>query len=298
MASASETVARVPAPTGRQRVFRFARRWPVIPVLIILSLIVVGTCAQWIAPHDPLRGQLLTRNNPPFWYEEGSTKNILGADTAGRDVLSRVIYGARISLLVAAVSLTAGMVVGTAVGLLSGYVGGFIDDALMRVVDVWLGLPFILLALVIVVVLGQSLATLLGVLAFLTWAGFVRNVRGEVLSLKTRDYVVMAKISGASPQIIILKHILPGVVNTVIVLATLRVGGLILAEATLSFLGAGVPPPTPTWGGMVSDGRNYLESAWWISVFPGLAIFLVVMGFNFLGDWLRDYFDPRLRQQT
>jgi peptide/nickel transport system permease protein len=149
---------------------------------------------------------------------------------------------------------------------------------------------------VITVVLGQSLATLLGVLALLTWAGFVRNVRGEVLSLKSRDYVALAKIAGASPPLIVIRHILPGVVNTVIVLATLRVGGLILAEATLSFLGAGVPPPTPTWGAMVSDGRNYLDSAWWISVFPGFAIFLVVMGMNFLGDWFRDYFDPRLRQ--
>ena len=156
-------------------------------MFILVLLIVTGTCAQWIAPHDPLRGGLMNSLNPPFWYEEGSTRNILGADKVGRDILSRVIYGARISLLVATVSLTSGMIVGTALGLLSGYVGGIADEIVMRVVDVWLGLPFILVALVITVVLGQSLITLLGVLALLAWAGFVRNVRGEVLSLKSRD---------------------------------------------------------------------------------------------------------------
>ncbi|MDP2949088.1 MAG: ABC transporter permease, partial [Chloroflexota bacterium] len=182
MAQTATTSARAPLLTSVTGAYRFLRRWPVFPVFILVLLIVTGTSAQWIAPHDPLRGSLMSSLNPPSWYDEGSTKNILGADKVGRDILSRVIYGARISLMVAAVSLTSGMIVGTAIGLLSGYIGGIVDDAIMRVVDVWLGLPFLLVALVITVVLGQSLVTLLGVLALLTWAGFVRNVRGEVLS--------------------------------------------------------------------------------------------------------------------
>lgn len=275
---------------------RFFRRWPVIPSIVLLALIVAGAFAPWVAPHDPLDNELRARNAPPAWYAKGSAKYLLGADPIGRDILSRIIYGARVSLLVAAISVTSGMVIGTAVGLIAGYAGGWIDELSMRIVDVWLGLPFILVALVVVVVLGQNFAVLMGLLALLAWTPFVRNVRGEVLSLKTRDYVALARISGASTARILVRHILPGVINTVIVIATLRVGQLILAEATLSFLGAGIPPPTPSWGGMVADGREYLSKAWWVSFFPGFAIFLIVMSMNFIGDWFRDRFDPRLRQ--
>lgn len=222
--------------------------------------------------------------------------HILGGDQIGRDLLSRVIHGARVSLIVTAISLTSGMLVGISMGLVSGYYGGMVDEIIMRVTDIWLGLPFILVAIVAVIALGQTFTILLVLLALLAWPPFIRNVRGEVLTLKTRDYVALAKVSGASTFRIMVWHILPGVFNTVIVIATLRVGQLILAEAILSFLGAGIPPPTPAWGAMVADGRTYLNDAWWIAFFPGVAIFLLVMSLNFLGDWMRDRFDPRLRQ--
>ncbi len=222
--------------------------------------------------------------------------HILGGDQIGRDLLSRVIHGARVSLIVTAISLGSGMLVGISMGLVSGYYGGFVDEIIMRITDIWLGLPFILIAIVAVIALGQTFTILLILLALLAWPPFIRNVRGEVLTLKTRDYVALAKVSGASTFRIMVWHILPGVFNTVIVIATLRVGQLILAEAILSFLGAGIPPPTPAWGAMVADGRTYLNDAWWIAFFPGVAIFLLVMSLNFLGDWMRDRFDPRLRQ--
>lgn len=222
--------------------------------------------------------------------------HILGGDNIGRDLLSRIIHGARVSLVVTAISLTSGLLVGVSMGLVAGYIGGFVDEIIMRITDIWLGLPFILVAIVVVIALGQTMTILLALLALLSWTPFVRNVRGEVLSLKTRDYVSLARVAGASTFRIMLWHILPGVINTIIVIATLRVGQLILAEAILSFLGAGIPPPTPAWGAMVSDGRSFINDAWWISFFPGLCIFLVVMSLNFLGDWMRDKLDPRLRQ--
>ena len=241
-------------------------------------LIVTGLFAPLIAPQDPLDQTLSLRNNPPFWdAEEGTTERLLGADHVGRDVLSRVIHGARISLMVVTVSLTTGVLIGTSLGLVAGYVGGIVDELIMRMVDVWLALPFVLIALVAVVVLGASLGLVIALLAMFTWPSFVRFVRAEVLSLKERDYVALAKVSGASTTRIILRHILPGVMNTIIVITTLRVGQLILTEATLSFIGAGIPAPTPAWGLIVSEGRSYVTVAWWSTVFPGLAIFMVVM---------------------
>jgi peptide/nickel transport system permease protein len=195
-----------------------------------------------------------------------------------------------------AISLTSGVLLGTALGLIAGYVGGIVDELIMRIVDVWLALPFVLLALVAVILFGASLGLIMILLALFTWASFVRFVRAEVLSLRERDYVALAKVAGASTARIILIHILPGVANTIIVISTLRVGQLILTEATLSFIGAGIPAPTPAWGLMVAEERTYIVTAWWSAFFPGLAIFLVVMSLNFMGDWMRDHFDPRLRQ--
>ena len=271
-------------------------KWPIIPLVILFFMVFGAVFANWVSPHDPLFSSLRERNTPPFWYAEGSFNNVLGADTIGRDIFSRLIHGARVSLMVVTVALITGTVVGTGVGLIAGYIGGTLDEIVMRVVDVWFGLPFILVALVIAVVIGPSLETMMGLLALFTWPGFVRNVRAEVLTLKSRDFVSLAHVAGAPTHRILLKHILPSVMNTVLVIASLRSGQLILAESFLSFLGAGIPPPTPTWGAMIADGRNYLRDAWWISFFPGVAIALTVMSLNFFGDWMRDHFDPRLRQ--
>ncbi len=272
------------------------RKWPIIPVFILAVLIFTGVFSNQLAPNSPTSQNLKLRNSPPSWMDGGAEGRFLGGDHVGRDVFSRIIHGARISLTVVAISLASGVLVGSTLGLVAGYAGGLVDELIMRLVDVWLALPFVLLALIAAIVLGPSVQTVMLLLALFTWASFVRYVRAEVLSLKTRDYVNLAKVAGASTTRIIVKHIFPNVVNTIIVVATLRVGQLILTEATLSFIGAGIPAPTPAWGLMVSEEKEYLSSSWWGSFFPGLAIFLVVMSLNFLGDWLRDKLDPRLRQ--
>ena len=226
----------------------------------------------------------------------GSTRFLLGTDVLGRDILSRIIFGARISLIVAAVTLGVGGGIGVAVGLLSGYYGGWMDELLMRLVDIILSLPLILVALVLVVAVGQSFEMIIVVLALWIWPRFARMVRGEVLQLKTLDYVALARVSGASTVRILFVHLFPGTINTLIVVATLQVGIVILVEATLSFLGAGVPPPDPAWGSMVADGRDRLVDAWWMATMPGVAILITVMSLNLFGDWLRDTLDPKLRQ--
>ena len=278
------------------RTYRFVRKWPLIPGLILVVLISCAVFAPLLAPHNQLYGDLRAPETPPAWLEGGSTKYIFGTDALGRDILSRVIFGARISLLVAAIVLSTGAIGGTMIGLVAGYFGGQVDEFLMRFVDFTLAIPFILVALAVIIIFGQSLTIIIILLAIGSWGGFARQVRAEALSIRTRDYISSALVAGAGSRRIMYKHVLPGVLNTIIVIATLQVGSLILAESILSFLGVGVPPPTPAWGIMVSDGREYLERAWWIAFFPGMAIFLTVLAFNFLGDWLRDRFDPNLRQ--
>ena len=229
--------------------------------------------------------------------EGGSSEFLLGTDHLGRDVLSRVVYGARISLIVAVVTLGVGGTVGVALGLAAGWYGGWIDEISMRLVDIKLSIPLILIALVLVISVGQSFMLIVGVLAIWIWPRFARQIRAEVLQLKNMDYVALAKVSGASTLRILFVHIFPGTINTLIVVATLQVGIVILLESTLSFLGAGVPPPTPAWGSMVADGRDKLGGGfWWISTFPGAAIMVTVMSLNLFGDWLRDTLDPKLRQ--
>ena len=280
------------------------RRWPIIPMAILSVMIIFAIFAPLLSPNDPLKQSLRLRYVPPVWAGEervekrveSPTEYILGTDNLGRDILSRIIYGARISLMVAAVALASGILVGSTLGLIAGWYGGIVDEIINRLVDIWYALPFLLVALVVVIVLGQKLWVMMVVLALTAWSQFVRNVRAEVLSLRTRDYVALARIAGASPFYIMYRHILPGVLNTIVVIATLSVGGLILTEATLTFLGAGLPSNIPAWGLMVGEGQNDLREAWWISFWPGLAIFLTVMSLNFTGDWLRDRLDPRLRQ--
>ncbi len=300
---------RVPALAGlgvRSSVpwaFGFLRRWPVIPVAILAVLIFAAVSAPILAPYDgdgllppPVRGDLAARSRPPFWLSGGSTEFLLGTDQQGRDILSRIMHGARVSLTFAAVTMAIGVVIGSFLGAISGYFGGHIDELIMRAVDLANALPFILAALVFVSVFGASFRTLLIILSLFVWGSYARQVRGEILQLKEMDYVALAKVAGASPLRIIWRHLLPGVTNTLIVVATLGTGQIILTESTLSFLGVGIPPPNPAWGSMVSSGRNYIASAWWIAVIPGVAIGLTVLSLNFLGDWLRDRFDPRLRQ--
>ena len=256
--------------------------------------IIIGVGAPWIAPNDPLDQELPLRSAKPF-YKDGSPY-LLGGDHVGRDVFSRGIHGARISLTVLVVAMSAGMLIGTTLGLVSGYAGGVVDEVITRIVDIWLGFPFLLLALVVAITVGASFTIVMFLMVLLGWSGFVRNVRADVLVLKESDYVASAKVAGASTLRILVRHILPGTVGTITVIASLSVGSLILAEATLSFLGAGIPSPAPSWGNMVSEGRDYLQTAWWTSAFPGLALFLTVMALNFLGDWVRDRLDPKLRQ--
>ena len=287
----------------------FVRAWPILPGAIVALMVFTAVFAPLVAPSDSRKQSLADSRHPPVWFgnPELTERDIargtekaglyrLGADELGRDVLTRVVFGARLSLQIVAVALTSGVLVGTLLGLFAGYWGGWIDELIMRLVDFWLALPFILVALVVAIVWGQSLMIMLGLLALLAWSPFVRNIRAEVLTLKELDYVNMARVAGATGTRIMIRHLLPGVFNTIVVIATLRVGSLILAEASLSFLGVGIPPPTPAWGLMVAEGRQWLTTAWWISFFPGLAIFLVVMSLNFFGDWLRDKLDPRLRQ--
>ena len=271
------------------------RRWPVSSIIILGLFVIAAGGADWISPYELNEGELGDRHIPPMFFG-GTVDHVLGTDYLGRDILTRTIYGARISLMVAAVVLGVGGLFGTVVGMISGYFGGWVDEIIMRVVDIKFSLPFILIALALALILGPSLPLLLGLLAFLIWGGFARQVRGEVLVLKEMDYVALAKVTGASTPRILYKHILPGVLNTIVVVATIQVGNIILAEASLSFLGAGVPPPTPAWGSMVALGRLYVVDAWWDSLAPGMVIALVVIAFTLLGDWVRDRMDPRLRQ--
>ena len=292
-APGSELTAR---PNRISAAYTAFRRLPIVPVTVVVLLVVIAVFAEIVAPNHPLEGDLDDRNVPPAWTEEGSAEFLLGTDHIGRGILSRMVFGARVSLIVAGTVLAAGAALGTVVGLVSGYLGGVVDEVLMRLVDFVFALPFIVVALVASVVWGASLELVIILLALFTWAPFARQVRAETLQLKTTDYVALARVSGASGLRIALRHILPGVINTVMVLSSLQVGSLILTESVLSFLGVGIPPPQPSWGSMVSDGREYISTAWWISFFPGFAILLIVFSMNFFGDWLRDRLDPRLRQ--
>ena len=290
----------VPGYVKLKRYLSLLQRWPVIPIFFISILVLLAVFAD-VTGYDPELPALRDRTLPMFSepvdpLTKDLTRHWLGADQFGRDTLTRIMHGARITLYVLLISAVSGTIIGTAYGLIAGYFGGFVDDILMRILDLVYSIPFLLLALVAAIVFDPSLTVVIVLLAFLAWPAFVRNVRAEILTLKERDYIMYARVAGASRLRMMYKHLLPGVINTVIVIATLRIGQLILAEASLSFLGAGVPPPTPVWGALVAEGRDYLNSAWWVSIWPSLGIFLVVMSLNFLGDWFRDKFDPRLRQ--
>ncbi len=329
--SAASSGMRVRRRTFLGQAWYILRRWPIIPVVILVVVLFVALFADWVSPADPNFQKLPNFNlYPPTWGQprpeselmaeleatidtstpigkvmfNQQSKNafnrnefILGSDGLGRDVLSRIIHGARVSLKVTGYALLTGIIIGTAMGVLGGYYGGWVDEVLMRTVDVWNALPFLLVAIIVALTLGATETTVIILIAMIAWPPFVRQVRADVLRIRGMDYVNAARIMGASNLRLMLRHIVPGTVSTILVVATLRVGGLILAESTLSFLGVGIPDPIPTWGKMVDEGYDFLiNGVWWSSFFPGLAIFLLVMSLNFFGDWLRDRLDPRLRQ--
>jgi peptide/nickel transport system permease protein len=272
------------------------RRAPVVPLGIIIILVLTALLANVLTPYSPVNISLPDRLRPPFWEQGGSLAHPLGTDPMGRDLLTRLIYGARISLLVGFLGLLVGGGVGAGLGLIAGYAGGRLDAFLMRVTDTTLSFPIILFAILLVVILGGSLLTVVFAVALVLWARFARVIRGEVLSIRERDFVAQARIAGSSSVRIMRVHLFPNVLNTLVVLLSLQIGWVIIVEASLSFLGAGVPPPTPTWGSMIAEGRDYIASAWWVSFFPGLAILVTVLAFNLFGDWLRDALDPTMRQ--
>ncbi len=344
------------SPPSLKRLLSGFSRYPVIPILVILLLLVVPAIgANWIAPHDPFDGDLNARLLPPVWIGEetnirtvvdritdrgnqftlgeaasqiqggksslmvtagedperavalgdqllevkqqgGRGEYLLGTDKLGRDILSRIIYGSRISVMVAGIAIFISGAIGASLGIAAGYFGGWVDSLLMRLVDISLSIPIILMALVLVTALGASYQTIVIVLIIFLWAQYARQARGETLTVRVQDFIARARVAGSSDARIMLKHVFPNVFNSLVVLATLQVGFVIILEASLSFLGAGIPRPNPAWGLMVSDGRELIISSWWVSLFPGLAILLVVMATNLMGDWLRDKLDPKQRQ--
>ena len=296
---------------GWGRFFREARRYPLAPLFVLVVLLIIpAVFADLIDPHPPNEVAPRQRLTPPAWVGPkyingvevqpgGSWEHILGTDKLGRDVLSRIMHGARISLGVSLLAIIAGGALGSALGVLAGYFGGLLDHIVMRLVDIFITIPGLLFALVLAIVLGPSIGTVIVVVAVILWPRFARMARAETLSIRSRDFVSRARVSGASDQRIMLRHIFPNVVNPLVVLVTLEVGHVILLEATLSFLGAGIPRHIPAWGLMVAEGRDLIVggSGWWVSLFPGLSILLVVLSMNLSGDWLRDKLDPKLRNR-
>jgi peptide/nickel transport system permease protein len=269
---------------------------PWIPVAIVAAFVAAAVLAPWLSPGDPYAQSLRKKFTPRVWEEKGSWSHPLGTDRLGRDMLTRILYGARVSLAVGALAVLLASAVGAAVGLVAGYYGGRVDAALMRVTDATLSFPVILLALILAVTVGPSFTNVVVAISVILWARYARVIRGEVLTLMELDFIAQARIAGAGAWRIITRHLVPNTLNTLVVLITLQVGYVIIVEAALSFLGAGIPPPTPAWGSMIAEGRDFVTSAWWVSFLPGLAIMLVVLAFNLLGDWLRDTLDPKLRQ--
>jgi peptide/nickel transport system permease protein len=278
-------------------IVRAVREAPLIAVVLLGGLILVACLAELIAPYDPTlpvpRAQMFV---PPFWMEGGSTATPLGTDFQGRDILSRLIYGARVSLIVGIMGTLVAGGIGTCLGILSGYVGGWVDQVIMRVTDAWLALPAIVFAIFLAAMVGPSMWNIIVILGAVYWTRYARVIRGEVLTLREREFVKLAEIAGASRLRVIKRHILPNVMNTATVLASLTVGVVIIAEASLSFLGVGVPPPQPAWGLMLSEARSTLMAGqWWLTVFPGVCIALIVLATQLFGDWLRVRLDPQSR---
>lgn len=264
-------------------------------LIIVLAVIFMAVFAPLLAPFDPAKTNVVSRLHPPAWMEGGSAEHLLGTDNLGRDILSRIIYGSQISLVVGIAAVIVAGAIGMIFGLIAGYYGKIFDFVIMRAVDSILAIPNILFMLIVLAVLGPSIPTLILVLGATSWVTYARMVRSETLSVKERDYVKSAKAIGAKNFRIIAKYILPNVISSFIVISTLNVATVIILEASLSFLGLGIQPPEVSWGLMLSDGRQYVATSWWVATFPGLAITITVLGVIFLGDWLRDVLDPKMK---
>jgi peptide/nickel transport system permease protein len=292
----SETIVLPPSVSTRSASSRLGDL-PMIPIIILAVIAFMAIFADVLAPHNPEVGALTARFKPPFWQTGGTMDHILGTDQLGRDVLSRLIFGARVSMVVGFTAVIFAGVVGTVLGILAGYLGGWADQVIMRITDAWLALPALTFAIFLAAIVGPSMWNIVIILGLVYWTRYARVVRGEVLSLKEREFVRLAIVAGCSKATIMRRHILPNVVNSAIVLATLMLGVVIVTEASLSFLGVGVPPPKPAWGLMLSDGKQGLMVGyWWLTVLPGCCIMLMVLSANLLGDWLRVKLDPQLRQ--
>lgn len=292
--AAGVAVAAAVRPAGRALRRRLSFR-AAFGLTVLLCIGGAAVLAPQIAPWDPGRQMLLKRLRPPMWEARGLREHPLGTDHLGRDILSRILYGGRISLGVGLSAVTLSCLIGVSLGLLAGFHGGRTDALIMRVVDVFLAIPYILLAMGVVFALGPSLLNVILVMAITRWVQFARIVRADVLSIREREFVSGARARGNRSTRLLLRHVLPNALTPIIVVATLELAFMIIYESALSFLGLGVQPPTPTWGWMLSDGRNYVATAWWLATFPGLAIMLTVLAVNLLGDWLRDTLDPRLK---
>lgn len=291
----SAVAAREPV-AEQSRIWRKFARNPAGIAGALALLVVVGAAvaAPWVAPQDPARQSLIRRFTPPVWVQGGHSSSLLGTDQVGRDILSRIVHGARISLLVGVCAVVVSLVVGVSLGLLSGFIGGRLDVALMTVVDVTLSFPQLLLALAFVAALGPSLWTIIVVLGLTGWERYARVVRAEVLALREKDFIEAARAMGVSSSRIVLRHVLPNTFSSIIVMSTLQVAQAILQEAALSFLGVGSGSAYPTWGQMIALGRDFVSVAWWLPTFPGLAILTTVLAINLVGDRLRDALDPRV----
>ena len=271
--------------------------FPFLPTLILAGIAFVAVFANLLAPYDPEIGSLAARFRPPAWQAGGTAEYLLGTDHLGRDVLSRLIFGARVSMVVGFTAVIFAGVVGTVLGIVSGFLGGWVDQVIMRVTDTWLALPALTFAIFLAAIVGPSMWNIVIILGLVYWTRYARVIRGEVLSLKEREFVKLAIVAGCSKRTIMRRHILPNVINSAIVLGTLMLGVVIVTEAALSFLGVGVPPPMPAWGLMLADGKKgMMVGYWWLTVLPGVCIMLMVLSANLLGDWLRVKLDPQLRQ--
>jgi peptide/nickel transport system permease protein len=289
---------RLPAPEhqGWTLLVRLMRRRTALFGMLVVAIVALtAVFAPLVSPFDPLAQDIGQRLRPPGWHDQDGRSHPLGTDHLGRDILARIIYGSRIALLVGVSAVAISGVLGMAVGLVAGYFGGRLDDFCMRLADIQLAFPFILLAIAVIGVLGPSLGNIIIVIGVSSWVVYARVVRGEVLSIREREFVHAAVALGSRDGRVLLRHVLPNTFTPWLVVATLDMARVIVIESALSFLGLGVQPPTPTWGGMLADGRVYLSTAWWLATFPGLAILVTVLGINLFGDGLRDTLDPRLK---